>query len=91
MYSRRSPKATEALTSEVEYDDTGQLKINRDQINLTVYSRLIKKRYTSPGGTARRKVHETKYWIKRPEKGAPNGLLLANTEEYGNIPSRPSS
>lgn len=54
-------------------------------------SRLIMKRYASPGGGAIINAHETMYCVKSPASGALNGLLLAKNEGYGRMPSRPSS
>ena len=52
---------------------------------------LIMNRYASPGGGASTKTQDTIYCVKRPAKGALNGLLLAKKEAYGKTPSRPNS
>lgn len=52
---------------------------------------LIRNKKMSPGGTARRKVQEMRYWVKSPASGALKGLLLAKKEGRGRTPSRPSS
>lgn len=52
---------------------------------------LIRNKKISPGGIARRKVQEMRYWVKSPASGALKGLLLAKKEAKGRTPSRPSS
>jgi hypothetical protein len=56
-----------------------------------VHAQLKKNRYASPGGGSRIYIELTNHWTNNPVIGVLNGQSLAKNDEYGRIPSRPSS
>ena len=56
-----------------------------------VHAQLKKNRYASPGGGSRMYIELTNHWTNNPAIGVSNGQSFAKNDEYGIIPSRPSS